>query len=77
MTKRQAFIRFIKDFLRARTPLEAAQAELIEAQFSKMKCESTLEYYKAILTYNEIRIERLTKRINDLRNKDEQSTANI
>ena len=77
MTKRQIFIRFIKDLLKARTPLEAAQTELIEAQFSKMKCESTLEYYKAILTYNEIRIDRLTKRINDLRIKDEQSAPSI
>lgn len=66
MNWRELTIKYVKDLLRAKTPLEVAQKELIEAQHSKMQAETSVEYSQALVNYNEQRIFRLYKRINEL-----------
>ncbi len=66
MNWRELTITYVKDLLRAKTPMEVAQKELIEAQHSKMQAETSVEYSQALVNYNEQRIFRLYKRINEL-----------
>jgi hypothetical protein len=65
MSWRDITIQFVKDLLRAKTPLEIAQKELIEAQLAKMQAETSVEYSQAIVEYNRKRITRLMQRIHD------------
>lgn len=66
MNWRELTIKYIKDLLRAKTPLEMAEKELIEAQLAKLQAETSVEYLQAIVNYNEQRIFRLYKRIQEL-----------
>ena len=66
MNWRDLTIKYVKDLLRAKTPLEMAQKELTEAQLAKLQAETSVEYSQAIVNYNEQRIFRLYKRINEL-----------
>ena len=66
MNWRDLTINYVKDLLRAKTPLEMAQKELIEAQLAKLQAETSVEYSQAIVNYNEQRIFRLYKIINEL-----------
>lgn len=66
MNWRELTIKYVKDLLRAKTPLEMAQKELTEAQLAKLQAETSVEYSQAIVNYNEQRIFRLYKRINEL-----------
>jgi hypothetical protein len=66
MNWRDLTIKYVKDLLRAKTPMEMAHKELIEAQHAKMQAETSVEYSQAIVNYNEQRIFRLYKRINEL-----------
>jgi hypothetical protein len=72
MNWRELTIKYVKDLLRARTPLEVAEKELIEAQHSKMQAETSVEYSQALVNYNEQRIFRLYKRINELKDYDHE-----
>jgi hypothetical protein len=65
MSWRDITIQFVKDLLRAKTPIETAQKELIEAQLAKMQAETSVEYSQAIVEYNRKRIIRLMQRIHD------------
>ena len=67
MNWRELTIKYVKDLLRARTPLEVAEKELIEAQHSKMQGETAVEYAQSIVAYNEKRISRLTDLIAELK----------
>jgi hypothetical protein len=67
MNWRELTIKYVKDLLRAKTPMEVAEKELIEAQHAKMQAETSVEYSQALVNYNEQRIFRLYKRINDLK----------
>jgi hypothetical protein len=66
MNWRELTIKYVKDLLRSKTPLEMAQKELIEAQLAKLQAETSVEYSQAIVNYNEQRIFRLYKRITEL-----------
>jgi len=66
MNWRDLTIKYVKDLLRAKTPLEVVQKELIEAQLAKLQAETSVEYSQSIVNYNEQRIARLNKRINEL-----------
>jgi hypothetical protein len=66
MNWRELTIKYVKDLLRAKSPLEMAQKELTEAQLAKLQAETSVEYSQAIVNYNEQRIFRLYKRINEL-----------
>ena len=66
MNWRELTIKYVKDLLRAKTPIEMVQKELIEAQLVKLQAETSVEYSQAIVNYNEQRIFRLYKRINEL-----------
>ena len=67
MNWRELTIKYVKDLLRARTPLEVAEKELIEAQHCKMQGETSVEYSQSIVSYNEKRISRLTDLIAELK----------
>ena len=47
------------------TPLEAAARELIEAEHAKLEAQSGAEYANALVQYNDKRITRLLKFINE------------
>jgi len=66
MNWRQLTIQYVKDLLRAKTPLEMVEKELIEAQLAKLQAETSVEYSSAIVNYNEQRIIRLQKRFREL-----------
>jgi hypothetical protein len=66
MNWRDLTIKYVKDLLRAKTPMEMAEKELTEAQLAKLQAETSVEYSQAIVNYNEQRIFRLYKRINEL-----------
>jgi hypothetical protein len=66
MNWRELTIKYVKDLLRAKTPIEMVQKELIEAQLAKLQAETSVEYSQAIVNYNEQRIFRLYKRIREL-----------
>ena len=67
MNWRELTIKYVKDLLRARTPLEVAEKELIEARHSKMQGQTAVEYAQSIVSYNEKRISRLTDLIAELK----------
>ena len=66
MNWRDLTIKYVKDLLRQKTPLEMVQKELIEAQLAKLQAETSVEYSQAIVDYNKQRIMRLSKRIQEL-----------
>jgi len=66
MNWRELTIKYVKDLLRPKTPLEMVQKELTEAQLAKLQAETSVEYSQAIVNYNEQRIFRLHKRITEL-----------
>lgn len=66
MNWRDLTIKYVKDLLRAKTPLEMVQKELVEAQLAKLQAETSVEYSQSIVNYNEQRISRLNKRILEL-----------
>lgn len=66
MNWRDLTIKYVKDLLRAKTPLEVVLKELTEAQLTKLQAETSVEYSQSIVNYNEQRISRLNKRITEL-----------
>ncbi len=66
MNWRDLTIKYVKDLLRAKTPLEMVLKELTEAQLAKLQAETSVEYSQSIVSYNEQRIFRLNKRITEL-----------
>ena len=66
MNWRELTIKYVKDLLRPKTPLEMVQKELTEAQLAKLQAETSVEYSQAIVNYNEQRIFRLYKRTTEL-----------
>lgn len=66
MNWRDLTIKYVKDLLRAKTPLEMVLKELTEAQLAKLQAETSVEYSQSIVSYNEQRISRLNKRITEL-----------
>ena len=67
MTKRELILQFVRDFFRSKTPIEIAEHELLEAQLAKMDAETSVEYYVAMVEYNQKRINRLMERLDDMR----------
>ena len=67
MTKRELILQFVRDFFRSKTPIEIAEHELLEAQLAKMDAETSVEYYVAMVEYNQKRIKRLMERLDDMR----------
>lgn len=47
------------------TPLEMIASDLADAHLQKLEAESGVEYAQSIVSYNVIRIERLTKRMEE------------
>jgi hypothetical protein len=60
------FIRFLKDYWRDLTPREMIQRELAEAAIQLLEAESGAEYAQSIISFNQIRIKRLTTRLGEL-----------
>ena len=59
------FSKYFVDFVRPRTLHEIIAKELREAQLRKLEAESGVEYAKSVVAYNEQRIVRLSKRLNE------------
>ena len=59
------FSKYFVDFVRPRTLHEIIAKELREAQLRKLEAESGVEYAKSVVSYNEQRIGRLLKRLNE------------
>lgn len=59
------FTKYFVDLLRPRTLHEIIAKELREAQLRKLEAESGVEYAKSVVSYNEQRIVRLLKRLNE------------
>jgi hypothetical protein len=72
MNWRDLTIKYVKDLLRPKTPLEMVQKELIEAQLAKLQAETSVEYSQSIVNYNEQRISRLNKRILELQETEHE-----
>jgi len=60
-------IQTIKRLLATPTPLEMAARELVQAQRAKLEAESACEYAASMIQYNDDRIERLQKRLNEMK----------
>jgi hypothetical protein len=71
MTKRELILQFIRDFFRSKTPIEIAEHELLEAQLAQMDAETSVEYYVAMVQYNQKRIDRLKDRLKDMYDRKE------
>ena len=50
-----------------KTELEIVQKELYEANLSKLRAETALEYATSVVSYNDARIARLEDRISKLK----------
>jgi hypothetical protein len=66
MRLRGLIANFLKEALRPRTTQEIVSLELREAYLAKLEAETTLEYAKSMVDYNQSRIDRLTNRLLDL-----------
>lgn len=58
-------LHFLCTLFRKPTPLEAATRELVLAQHAKLEAQTAVEYATAITAYNDKRITRLLKYINE------------
>lgn len=59
-------ITMIKRLLATPSPLEMAVRELVQAQRAKLEAESACEYAANMVQYNEDRINRLKRRVDEL-----------
>jgi hypothetical protein len=60
-------IAMMKRLLATPTPLEMAARELVQAQRAKLEAESALDYASSMVMYNDERIERLARRLNEMK----------
>ena len=60
-------ITMIKRLLATPSPLEMVARELVQAQRSKLEAESACEYAVGMVHYNDARIKRLTRRLDELK----------
>jgi hypothetical protein len=60
-------ITMIKRLLATPSPLEMAARELVQAQRAKLEAESACEYAANMVQYNEDRINRLIRRVDELK----------
>jgi hypothetical protein len=60
-------IAMMKRLLATPTPLEMAARELVQAQRAKLEAESALDYASSMVIYNDERIERLVRRLNEMK----------
>ena len=60
-------ISMIKRLLTAPSPLELAARELVQAQRAKLEAESACEYAANMVVYNDARIRRLKRRVDELK----------
>ena len=57
--------KFIKELFRPKTINEIIAEELREAHLKKLQAESTVEYARSVVQYNEQRIKRLEQRLTE------------
>ena len=60
-------IAMMKRLLTIPTPLEMAARELVEAQRAKLEAESAMDYATSMVMYNDERIERLVRRLTEMK----------
>jgi len=57
----------LKRLLATPSPLEMVARELVQSQRSKLEAESAMEYALSMVDYNDARIKRLTRRLDELK----------
>ena len=60
-------MKILRRLLVTPTPLEMAARELVEAQRAKLEAESALDYAWSMVNYNDDRIERLVRRLDEMK----------
>jgi hypothetical protein len=60
-------IAMVKRLLATPTPLELAARELVQAQRGKLEAETAMDYATSMVMYNDERIERLVRRLNEMK----------
>ena len=60
-------ITMMKRLLATPSPLEMVARELVQSQRSKLEAESAMEYALSMVDYNDARIKRLTRRLDELK----------
>ncbi len=65
-----------KRFTRQITPAEMAAAELAEAELRLLEAESAVEYAQSIVVYNQSRIRRLKKLLNEMSHLQHSGNGN-
>ena len=60
-------ITMMKRLLSTPSPLEMVARELVQSQRSKLEAESAMEYALSMVDYNDARIKRLTRRLDELK----------
>jgi len=60
-------MKMLRRLLVTPTPLEMAARELVEAQRAKLEAESALDYAWSMVNYNDDRIERLVRRLDEMK----------
>jgi hypothetical protein len=60
-------MKMLRRLLITPTPLEMAARELVQAQRAKLEAESACEYAASMIQYNDDRIVRLQKRLNEMK----------
>lgn len=60
-------IAMMKRLLATPSPLEMVARELVQSQRSKLEAESAMEYALSMVDYNDARIKRLTRRLDELK----------
>lgn len=56
----------IKQTFKKPTPLEMATKELVQAEHSRLEAQTATEYASSLVSYNNTRIARLSRYINEL-----------
>jgi len=65
MSFRESTIKYIKELVKPKPIREIIEKEMREAIIKKLEAESAVEYARSIVQYNQQRIERLEKRLNE------------
>ena len=65
MSWRESTLKYMKELMKPKPIREIIEKEMREAIIKKLEAESAVEYARSIVQYNQQRIERLEKRLQE------------
>ena len=65
MSWRESTLKYMKELMKPKPIREIIEKEMREAVIKKLEAESAVEYARSIVQYNQQRIERLEKRLQE------------